>query len=89
MGWCGRWAPSPRWRSRGAGVAGAASGAGLYIGTYFAFYGAACNVLTSATDLPAGAVAFLAGGAGAVVVTLVTPCDGDARAVGESVAMAA
>ena len=53
-------------RSLYAGVAGAASGAGLYIGTYFAFYGAACNVLTSATDLPAGAVAFLAGGAGAV-----------------------
>lgn len=53
-------------RSLYAGVAGAASGAGLYIGTYFAFYGAACNLLTSATDLPAGAVAFLAGGAGAV-----------------------
>jgi hypothetical protein len=53
-------------RSLYAGVAGAASGAGLYIGTYFAFYGAACNALTSATDLPAGAVAFLAGGAGAV-----------------------
>lgn len=53
-------------RSLYAGVAGAASGAGLYIGTYFAFYGAACNLLTSGTDLPAGAVAFLAGGAGAV-----------------------
>jgi solute carrier family 25 (mitochondrial S-adenosylmethionine transporter), member 26 len=53
-------------RSLYAGVAGAASGAGLYIGTYFAFYGAACNLLASATDLPAGAVAFLAGGAGAV-----------------------
>lgn len=44
------------------GVLGAASGAGIYIGTYFAFYGAACNLLSKHTNLSAGAVAFLGGG---------------------------
>eukprot|EP00884_Botryococcus_braunii_P009641 jgi/Botrbrau1/18679/Bobra.0386s0008.1 len=44
------------------GVLGAASGAGIYIGTYFAFYGAACNLLSKHTTLSPGAVAFLGGG---------------------------
>lgn len=44
------------------GVVGAASGAGIYIGTYFAFYGAACNLLSHHTELSAGGVAFVAGG---------------------------
>lgn len=47
------------------GVGGAASGAGIYIGTYFAFYGAACNVLARQTDLAPGSVAFVAGAAAA------------------------
>lgn len=48
------------------GVFGAASGAGIAIGTYFAFYGAACNVLSTHTDLPASGVAFVSGAAAAV-----------------------
>lgn len=48
------------------GVVGAASGAGIAIGAYFAFYGAACNVISRNTDLPPGAVAFLSGGVAAV-----------------------
>ncbi len=47
------------------GVGGAASGAGIYIGTYFAFYGAACNLLARHTDMAAGSVAFVAGAAAA------------------------
>ena len=44
------------------GVVGAASGAGIYIGTYFAFYGTACNVLSSHSNLTPGGIAFVAGG---------------------------
>ncbi|KAK9822204.1 hypothetical protein WJX81_004183 [Elliptochloris bilobata] len=47
------------------GVGGAASGAGIYIGTYFALYGAACNLLARHTDLAPGGVAFVAGAAAA------------------------
>ena len=48
------------------GVGGAAGGAGLAIGTYFAFYGAALRLMEKHTDLPSGARAFVAGAAGAV-----------------------
>mmetsp|Transcript_30688 Transcript_30688/g.67966 ORF Transcript_30688/g.67966 Transcript_30688/m.67966 type:complete len:398 (+) Transcript_30688:765-1958(+) len=49
------------------GVLGAASGAGIAIGAYFAFYGAACNVISrSRPDMPAGGVAFAAGGIAAI-----------------------
>lgn len=44
------------------GVLGAATGAGIYIGTYFAFYGATCNLLSKHTNLSPGAVAFVGGG---------------------------
>ena len=47
------------------GVAGAACGAGIALGAYFAFYGAACNVLTRHTRLSPGAIAFIGGGAAA------------------------
>jgi hypothetical protein len=43
------------------GVVGAASGAGIAIGAYFAFYSAACNVLTTQTTLAPSAVAFVGG----------------------------
>lgn len=48
------------------GVVGAASGAGIAIGAYFAFYGVACNIISRSTDLPAGGVAFAAGGIAAL-----------------------
>jgi len=48
------------------GVGGAAGGAGLAIGTYFAFYGAAMRLLERHTTLPPGGRAFVAGAAGAV-----------------------
>ena len=44
------------------GVFGAASGAGIAIGAYFAFYGAATNVLARKTDMEPAQIAFLAGG---------------------------
>lgn len=44
------------------GVFGAASGAGIAIGAYFAFYGVACNMISRHTDMPPGMVAFAAGG---------------------------
>eukprot|EP00238_Polyblepharides_amylifera_P000056 CAMPEP_0196570454 /NCGR_PEP_ID=MMETSP1081-20130531/532_1 /TAXON_ID=36882 /ORGANISM="Pyramimonas amylifera, Strain CCMP720" /LENGTH=280 /DNA_ID=CAMNT_0041886901 /DNA_START=1014 /DNA_END=1856 /DNA_ORIENTATION=- len=44
------------------GVGGAAGGAGIAIGAYFAFYGAATKFLRENTELPVGAVAFAAGG---------------------------
>ena len=47
------------------GVAGAASGAGIALGAYFACYGIATNALVRHTDLPAPSVAFVAGGAAA------------------------
>lgn len=43
------------------GVIGAASGAGIAIGAYFAFYGVASNVLAKRTQLKTGQVAFFAG----------------------------
>lgn len=45
---------------------GAASGAGIAIGAYFAFYGAATNLLVRHTELKRGQVAFVAGAAAAV-----------------------
>jgi solute carrier family 25 S-adenosylmethionine transporter 26 len=48
------------------GVFGAASGAGVIIGTYFAFYSSAKNALAARTDLSPGAAAFAAGAAAAV-----------------------
>eukprot|EP00191_Tetraselmis_sp_GSL018_P005791 CAMPEP_0177611448 /NCGR_PEP_ID=MMETSP0419_2-20121207/20495_1 /TAXON_ID=582737 /ORGANISM="Tetraselmis sp., Strain GSL018" /LENGTH=387 /DNA_ID=CAMNT_0019107175 /DNA_START=628 /DNA_END=1788 /DNA_ORIENTATION=+ len=47
------------------GVAGAASGAGIALGAYFACYGVATNSLLQHTDLPAATVAFVAGGVAA------------------------
>ncbi|KAI8469511.1 MAG: mitochondrial carrier domain-containing protein [Monoraphidium minutum] len=47
------------------GVFGAASGAGIAIGAYFAFYSASCNVLAAHTALAPGAVAFCGGAAAA------------------------
>ena len=44
------------------GVVGAASGAGIYIGTYFAFYGTACNLLSTHSNMSAPGIAFTAGG---------------------------
>lgn len=44
------------------GVGGAAAGAGIAIGAYFAFYSAATSYLRENSDMPAGAVAFAAGG---------------------------
>jgi hypothetical protein len=44
------------------GVVGAASGAGIAIGTYFAFYGAASNMLARTTDMAPSQIAFVAGG---------------------------
>ncbi len=41
---------------------GAASGAGIAIGAYFAFYGAASNLLARHTEMAPGGVAFVAGG---------------------------
>uniref|UniRef100_A0A383WHK5 Uncharacterized protein n=1 Tax=Tetradesmus obliquus TaxID=3088 RepID=A0A383WHK5_TETOB len=47
------------------GVVGAASGAGIAIGAYFACYGVACNVIATHTDLSPSAVAFVSGGVAA------------------------
>jgi hypothetical protein len=47
------------------GVVGAASGAGIAIGAYFACYGVACNVISAHTDLSPSAVAFVSGGVAA------------------------
>ena len=44
------------------GVVGAASGAGIAIGAYFAFYGAASNLLARHTEMNSSGVAFVAGG---------------------------
>lgn len=48
------------------GCGGAASGAGIAIGTYFAFYGATLRALQEHTDLAMSAIAFIAGSAGAI-----------------------
>lgn len=47
------------------GVFGAASGAGIAIGAYFAFYGAATNLLVRHSKLSTGQIAFVAGAAAA------------------------
>ncbi len=47
------------------GVVGAASGAGIAIGAYFAFYGAATNLLVRHSELKTGQIAFVAGAAAA------------------------
>lgn len=52
----------PKVASLYKGVIGAASGAGIAIGTYFAFYGAASNMLSTSTTLAPGQIAFVAGG---------------------------
>ena len=54
------------------GVLGAASGAGIYIGTYFAVYGAATNVLSQHSAMKPGARAFVAGEACTAVKTWIT-----------------
>jgi hypothetical protein len=43
------------------GVFGAASGAGIAIGAYFAFYSTSCNLLAAHTPLAPGGVAFVGG----------------------------
>ena len=43
------------------GVFGAASGAGIAIGAYFAFYGAATNVLVRNTEMKPASIAFVSG----------------------------
>eukprot|EP01026_Neomeris_dumetosa_P082996 TRINITY_DN957_c0_g1_i1.p1 TRINITY_DN957_c0_g1~~TRINITY_DN957_c0_g1_i1.p1 ORF type:complete len:354 (-),score=52.75 TRINITY_DN957_c0_g1_i1:1350-2411(-) len=43
------------------GVGGAATAAGIAIGTYFAFYSVTCNLIQQHTSLPPGGVAFVAG----------------------------
>lgn len=48
------------------GVLSAATGAGIAIGAYFAFYSVAKNVMTRRTQLSPGAVAFVSGGAAAL-----------------------
>ena len=49
------------------GVFGAASGAGIAIGAYFAFYGVACNTISARMpDMSPGSVAFAAGGVAAL-----------------------
>lgn len=59
----------PDFKAMGAGLAslykgvfGAASGAGIAIGAYFACYGVASNVISASTDLSPSAVAFVSGG---------------------------
>lgn len=44
------------------GVFGAASGAGIAIGAYFACYGVASNIISTRTDLNPSGVAFVSGG---------------------------
>ncbi len=53
-------------RSLYTGVAGAASGAGIIIGTYFAFYSSTKRVLKEKTTLNDGSMAFVAGAAAAL-----------------------
>ena len=53
------------------GVFGAAGGAGLAIGAYFAFYGAAKKILESNTQYSVSTVAFIAGGVGALGSSIV------------------
>jgi solute carrier family 25 S-adenosylmethionine transporter 26 len=53
------------------GVLGAAGGAGIAIGAYFAFYGAAKKVLEANSDYSVSTIAFLAGGIGALGSSIV------------------
>ncbi|MAJ28815.1 hypothetical protein CBD41_05310 [bacterium TMED181] len=53
------------------GVLGAAGGAGIAIGTYFAFYGAAKKFLEAHSDCSVSTIAFLAGGIGALGSSIV------------------
>lgn len=53
------------------GVLGAAGGAGIAIGTYFAFYGAAKKILEAHSDCSVSTIAFLAGGIGALGSSIV------------------
>lgn len=62
-------ATGPNFKAMGAGLAslykgvfGAASGAGIAIGAYFACYGVASNVISNNTDLSPSGVAFVSGG---------------------------
>eukprot|EP00878_Enallax_costatus_P001338 GHUV01001485.1.p1 GENE.GHUV01001485.1~~GHUV01001485.1.p1 ORF type:complete len:546 (+),score=246.18 GHUV01001485.1:757-2394(+) len=59
----------PDFKAMGAGLAslykgvfGAASGAGIAIGAYFACYGMASNIISASTDLSPSGVAFVSGG---------------------------
>ncbi|CAD7701370.1 unnamed protein product [Ostreobium quekettii] len=53
------------------GVLGAACGAGIACGTYFAFYTAAANIIAKKTSLPTAGVAFFSGGIAAVGSSIV------------------
>jgi len=53
-------------RSLYRGVGGAALGAGIAVGSYFAFYGATMRLLQDKTDLPLVTIALVAGAAGAL-----------------------
>eukprot|EP00198_Chlamydomonas_reinhardtii_P002625 XP_001691961.1 mitochondrial carrier protein [Chlamydomonas reinhardtii] len=53
-------------RCTGQGVAGAATGAGIIIGAFFAFYSTSKRLLREKTDLSEGTVAFIAGAVAAV-----------------------
>jgi len=53
------------------GVFGAAGGAGIAIGAYFAFYGAAKKLLETNSDYSVSTIAFLAGGIGALGSSIV------------------
>ena len=53
------------------GVFGAAGGAGVAIGAYFAFYGAAKKLLETHSDYSVSTIAFLAGGIGALGSSIV------------------
>uniref|UniRef100_A0A7S0UU78 Mitochondrial carrier protein n=1 Tax=Polytomella parva TaxID=51329 RepID=A0A7S0UU78_9CHLO len=53
------------------GIVGAASGAGIAIGAYFAFYGFSCNALSRHTELQPTQIAFVSGGVAALGSSLV------------------
>eukprot|EP00227_Mantoniella_beaufortii_P003181 CAMPEP_0197614460 /NCGR_PEP_ID=MMETSP1326-20131121/59533_1 /TAXON_ID=1155430 /ORGANISM="Genus nov. species nov., Strain RCC2288" /LENGTH=440 /DNA_ID=CAMNT_0043183333 /DNA_START=1172 /DNA_END=2494 /DNA_ORIENTATION=- len=53
------------------GVIGAAGGAGIAIGAYFAFYGAAKKILETKSEYSVSTIAFLAGGIGALGSSIV------------------
>jgi solute carrier family 25 S-adenosylmethionine transporter 26 len=53
------------------GCFGAATGAGIAIGAYFAFYGTAKKLLQEKSDMPVSQIAFVAGGIGALGSSIV------------------